>query len=357
MDIVRAGKSSPAHNPFPDASRSGDKRKASTVKPAATLLAVVLVLTASACARIGAAPPPPPGEGEIHFTRNTEFAGPSLRVFLQLEDGSEASVNTTDDAVATGPGSTPIPGHQARDWTFVKDVKRGTSVVYALVSWNPNNPADYLMAGWWAQFPGQHLPELSFRDSAQYAIVDGPEIDPASPPELPLEGQATYIGQAGGLYAYLAGSDWGEDEGAVVIDEYEGVITITADFADATMSACIGCAGDLVTRRAHFGIFLGDELLDVQGIAAGYELHFGETAFNPDGTFQHDDVTVRHPERTVTQSEGSWGGSLSNVPDAAGHPRLIAGFSGADFEESDGSIGEFAGSFVALSETARASEP
>jgi hypothetical protein len=326
------------------------------VKPAATLLAVITLLTASACARIGGSPPPPDQDG-ISFERNSEFSGPSLRVFVQLDDGSEASVNTADDAIATRPGSTPIPGHRARDWTFVKDVQRGTSVVYALVSWDPDNPADYLMAGWWAQFPGQHLPELSFRDSVQYAIVDGPETDPAAPPELPLEGEATYTGQAGGLYTYVAGSDWGEDEGAYVIDEYEGVITITADFADATMSACIGCSGDLVTRRAHFGIFLGDELRDLQGIAGDYEMHFGETVFNPDGTFEYDDVTVRHPERTITQSEGYWGGTLSNIPDEAGHPRLVAGFSGVDFEESDGSVGEFGGTFVALSETSRASAP
>ena len=142
-----------------------------------------------------------------------------------------------------------------------------------------------------------------------------------------------------------------------VIDEYEGVITILANFADATMSACIGCSGDLVTRRAHFGIFLGDELRDTQSIGAGYELHFGETAFNPDGTFVYDDVTVRHSERTVTQSEGYWGGTFSNIPDASGHPRLVAGFSGADFEESDGSIGKISGTFLALSETVRASEP
>ena len=38
-----------------------------------------------------------------------------------------------------------------------------------------------------------------------------------------------------------------------MIDEYEGEITITADFADGALSGCIGCTGDLVTRRAHFG--------------------------------------------------------------------------------------------------------
>jgi len=315
------------------------------------VVGLVLVLGVSGCAGL----PDADDEGGIDFGRNSEFAGPKLRVFLTLEDGREVSVDTADDAVDSRSGVTPIPGHQARDWTFIKDVEEGTSIAYALVSWDGDNPADYLMAGWWAEFPDQHFPELSFRDSIQYAIVDGPEIDPSNPPGLPLEGQASYVGQAGGLYAYVLGTDWGEDEGAYVIDEYEGAISITADFATNTLSGCIGCEDDLVTRRAHFGIFLGDEVLDVRSIAAGYELHFGDTALNPDGTFEDVDVTVKHPSRTVTDSEGYWGGSLSNLPDQEGDPRLVAGFSTADFEESDGSVGTFFGTFVALSEPFRAS--
>ena len=314
------------------------------------LLALIAVLAVTGCARS-----PSEEEGGIDFGRNSEFSGPALRVFVTLEDGRKVSVNTTDDAVDSRSAVTPIPGHQARDWTFIKDVEEGTSIAYALVSWDGDDPADYLMAGWWAEFPDQHLPTLSFRDSIQYSIVDGPEIDPSNPPQLPLDGQATYVGQAGGLYAYVAGSDWGENQGAYAIDEYEGVIALTADFARNTLSGCIGCEGDLVTRRAHFGIFLGDEVRDVQFIAAGYELHFGDTPFNPDGTFEHTDLTVRHPERDVTHSEGHWGGSLSNVPDRAGTPRLVAGFSSAEFEESDGSVGEFIGTFVALSEPFRES--
>ena len=315
------------------------------------LLGMILALAASGCARSTA-----DGEGGIDFERNTEFAGPALRVFVTLEDGREVSVNTTDDAVDSRSAATLIPGHQAREWTFLKDVEQGTSVAYALVSWDGDNPAEYLMAGWWAEFPNQHLPVLSFRDSVQYSIVDGPEIDPSAPPELPLEGQATYVGQAGGLYTYDAGAGWGENEGAYVIDEYEGVITMTADFADATLSGCIGCTGDIVTRRAHFGIFLGDEVRDVQSIAADYELHFGGAPLNPDGTFDHAGATtVRHPQRTVTQAEGHWGGAFSNIPDQTGNPRLVAGFSGASFEESDGSAGQFIGVFVALSEPFRAS--
>jgi len=320
------------------------------MRPTVILLGAALVLGASGCAGSSV-----DDEGRIGFVRNSEFAGPELSVFLTLEDGREVSVNTIDDAVNSRSATTPIPRHRARDWTFIKEVEEGTSIAYALVSWDGDNPADYLMAGWWAEFPGQHLPELSFRESIQYALVDGPEIDPSTPPELPLDGKATYTGQAGGLYAYVLGTDWRDDADARVVDEYEGTITVTADFADATLSGCIGCTGDLVTRRAHFGIFLGDEVRDVRAIAAHYELHLGVTPINPEGTFEHVDVTVKHPERTVTHSEGHWGGSLSNIPDQDGNPRLVAGFSGAYFEESDGSAGSFFGTFVTLSEAFRAS--
>ncbi len=144
------------------------------------LLLALLALSLTACAR-----GTQDAEDGIRFERNSEFAGPHLRVFLTLQDGSEASVNTADDAIGTQPGETPILGHEARDWTFLKDAETGTTFAQALVSWAPANPADYLMAGWWIQFPGQHLPDLSFADTEQYGIVDGPEIDPAHPPELP----------------------------------------------------------------------------------------------------------------------------------------------------------------------------
>ena len=317
------------------------------------LLLVLAAIALGACADRGG---DTAEDDDIDFGRNSRFATQYLRVFVDLEDGRRVSVNTLDDAVGTRPGVTPIPGHRARSWTFVKETGDGTSVAHALVSWDADAPADYLMAGWWAEFPGQRLPELSFADSVQYALVDGPEIDPASPPRLPVQGRASYVGQAGGLYTYVPGTDWGEDEGAYVIDEYEGVLTIAADFAANTLSGCIGCQGDLVTRRAHFGIFLGDELRDVRSIAAGYELHLGAASFAADGNFEHDGVTVRHPERTVAKSEGFWGGSLSNRPDRDGNPRLVAGFSGADFEESDGSAGSFFGTFVGLSEAFGAKE-
>ena len=324
------------------------------MKPIAICLGIALVLTTSACLRRDD-PPRADDDGRIEHVRNSEFTGPHLRVFLTPEDGVELSVNTADDAVSTRTASTPIPGHQAQDWTFVKDTGDGTAVAYALVSWDSDEPADYLMAGWWAQFHDQQYPDLSFENSTQYGIVDGPEFDPAVPPELPLEGSATYTGQAGGLYGVRLGSNWGEAEGANVVDEYEGTITIEADFADATLSGCMGCVGDLVTRRAHFDIFLGDEVRDVQSVVTDYELHLGAAAFDRNGQFEHEGVEVRHPDRDVTPLVGFWGGGLSNVPDEDGNPRMVVGFSAAAFSEGDGSAGSFIGSFVALSEQFRAS--
>ena len=311
------------------------------------LLLALLTVGLSACTTGGSAGTAIQGaEGEIRFERNSEFLGPRLRVFLTLQDGSPGSVNTTDDAIGTRPGATPIPGHVARDWTFLKEVEAGTTLAHALVSWDPGNPADYLMAGWWIQFPGQHPPELSFADSEQYAIVDGPEIDPANPPELPLAGEATYSGNIGGVYAYVPEGD----PDAAVVDEYQGTITLSANFAHRTLSGCIGCIGDLATRRAHFGAVLGEEVLDDQSLIADYELHLGVVQVDPNGTFESADVTVTHPGRTLSFAEGFWGGAFSNIPNEDGEPRLVTGFSSAVFAESDGSEARIAGAFVASAE-------
>lgn len=318
------------------------------MRPSIVLLAMAPMLYTGACTN----EMPDDDTGPITFERNSEFSGPHLRVFLTLDDDTELSVNTVDNAVETNPGSTPLPGHEARDWTFVKDDDAGTSVVYALVSWDSLDAADYLLAGWWAQFPDQHFPDVSFANSIQYAIVDGPELDAARPPELPASGQAFYAGQAGGLYAYKPGSDWDEDaQGRQVVEEWEGRIALTADFSDGTISGCVGCDGDLVSQRAHFGFFLGDEIRDARMIATDYELHLGAAPISAEGTISHPDVAVRHPNRTVTESEGHWGGGLSNSPDEDGNPRLAAGFVQGAFAESDDSAGLFFGAFVAPTET------
>ena len=317
------------------------------MKPVPVLLVLTLVLT-GCLTRVDQTP-----DDSFQLARNSEFDGAVLRFFVTLDDGTEVSVNTADDVYEALPGATPVPGHQARAWTFLKDAKDGTSLAHSLLSWNPDDPTDYLVFGWWAQFPDQHLPNLSLDESERWALVDGPELDHGIVPEVPTVGTATYAGPAGGLYVYEFGTDWGELEGTWVIDEYQGTVTLTANFEDGTVRGCVGCAGDLVTTRAHFGVILGGGVIDVQGLATDYELHLATAIFRDDGMFERDRVTLRHPERTVTHSEGDWGGAVSSRQDTDGYPRLIAGFSGVFFEESDGSGGEFFGSFLGLSESFR----
>lgn len=292
-------------------------------------------------------------ERPIQLSRNTYFDGTTLRVTVKnREDGRRLWVNSEDDAIESGPGSTPIPGHTAHQWTFQKERDDGTSVAHALVSWDPDNPEDYLMAGWWAEFDPE---AVSVWQSRRWALIDGPELDHGVAPEIPLDGTASYSGPAGGLYLYFPGSDWDVPEGTYVLDEYQGRVDITADFADGTLKGCLGCTGDLVTTRAHFGVFLGADIRDVQEMAKDYELHLATVIIRPDwnGQFHRDRATLRHPTRQITESDGFWGGAISSKQDADGNPRLIGGFSGVSFEEADGSTGELYGSFMALSERFR----
>ena len=314
-------------------------------------ISMLLVMSFLLTACMGSGGGPPAGVS-IKLERNTEFDGENLLFFVTLPDRTVASVNTRDDVIGVQPGVTPVPGHQARAWTFLKITDDATSVAHALVSWNPDDPADYLMAGWWARFPDQK-PPVSFEGFQPFAIIDGPELDHGVVPQLPVDGTASYAGPAGGLYGYEAGSGWGENEGDFVLEEYQGTVTLTADFEDGTLKGCIGCVGDLATQRAHFGVFLGQEVSDLQGIAKDYELHLATAIIREDGMFDRDRVTLKHPERTVTLSEGFWGGALSSRQDTDGNPRLVMGFSGVYFEESDGSAGVLSGSFLGLSERFR----
>ena len=319
--------------------------RGTNVRPSPILLVLVLALTACAS--------DPPTQESWQLERNTEFDGRTLRFFVTLDDGTVASVNTDENLIEVLRGATPMPGHQARTLTFFKVKKEGTSLSHALLSWDPENPEDYLVFGWWAEFVGQSPPVLSLADSERWALVDGPELDHGVVPELPVGGTATYLGQAGGLYRYVPGGELGEDVDNIVLEEYQGTLTLTADFFDATVKGCIGCVGDLVTRRAHFGSILGEEVDAPQGTAKDYELHLASAIIREDGHFLRNRVILRHPDRTVTKSEGYWGGVFSSRQDTDGNPRLAAGFSGVDFEEGDGARGEFFGSFLGLSERFR----
>ena len=325
------------------------------MKSVSFLCSIVLALTTAACTG-GGSRMPLSEEGRIKFERNTTYDGQVLSVEVSHLDGSTTTLTTARNAVDNGKPFRPLmPAHSGWAWTLVNTAQDGTSYVYTKISWDNDDPTNYLAAGYWLHYPG-HPPDPSMVEVAGF--IDGPELDVVlNPPRMPIQGQATYRGPAGGVYQYQYGDDWEELAGTTGMDEYEAIATLTADFSDGTLRGCIGCEGDIALRHGKLHQHLPDEVQPLAESPTDYELHLGVASFNPDnGTFEHSGVTVRHPERTITQSGGFWGGGFSNIPDPAGNPRLLSGFGDALFEEADGSVGYFWGMFNGLSEAWLAEE-
>ncbi len=316
------------------------------------LISIVVVLASAACtSNQMAADARAPG-GDAHPERITDFDGRTLTLQLAREDGSFDRFDSVRDSQGSWAYPPVLPNHVGRVWILRKTKRDSSSLVYALIGWDDDDPTDYLAAGYWLRFPGPRAFGRGLVAAERRVFIDGPEIDPSNPPELPLSGTATYLGPVGGLYEYSHGSDWTDVEAPVVADEFAATMNIQADFSDGTLSGCIGCIGDIRIERRHLYAYLGFRRRPVpEAPPTDYELHFGLTAIDRDGTFRNTDVNVLHPDRIVTQSGGSWSGTLSNVPDGAGSPRLVAGMVGVAFQEADGSQGDFQGIFTALGES------
>lgn len=222
------------------------------------------------------------------------------------------------------------------------------------MSWDRDDPSDYLSAGFWIHFPDQRWPNLEYYtpNRSVYLFIDGPELDPRFMESMPNLGTATYSGGTGGRFLYFYDEDTYSDE------EIAGIITLQADFAAGTIGGCIGCVGDLKVQRLHladaYKRFAGDTV-PLTFDPKDYEVHLAPTPYRSDGTFETTEgVTVRHPERTVMDVPYAfWGGGFSNRRDSAGNPRLVSGFGQAVFEEEGDAQAIIITIFNALSEDFR----
>lgn len=290
----------------------------------------------------------------------TSFRDGVLSINFEGGEGKPPRLNTRRDAESTAPYPTEIPGHYGRSWTLLKTSSEDTFMGYVIVSWNDENPLDYLTVGWWVHFPGQRYPVLDlWRDGVETSIfLDGPELNPDNQPKFPVIGAASYRGTADGAFGYQYGENWGDAKGKVSFDEYEAAVTLTADFGESTIGGCIGCEGDIVVKSRHLQSLIdkiqAEDIIDRRIDPKDYEIHFAPTKFNQDGVFgSKEGVSVKHPERIVQTFRAFWTGNISNRSDSAGNPRLVIGGHDVIFAEEDGSFGKFAGLFNALSEDFR----
>ncbi len=318
------------------------------METAARLACLVLALALGACSS---------GGDEQAFPRPTSFDGEVLRVAIPRADGRTEHFSSLRDEWYSWSWFPFMPNHSDRRWTMGRTGRDGVSLAYALVSWDNDDPTDYLSAGFWMRFDGARTTRrLDPADAEIVPFVDGPELDARVPPELPVSGTASYAGSAGGVYRYR------RPGAEPLAEEFAATMTLQADFAAGTVAGCIGCVGNIALEREHLYAILGWRRGDatVEHPPAGYEIRFAPAPIGRTGGFTGPpsirsltgaSVTVTHPDRAIVRSDGSWFGRFSSRPAGDGTPRLAAGHASAAFAEADGGEGSFDTIFTALHPT------
>lgn len=183
-------------------------------------------------------------------------------------------------------------------------------------------------------------------------FVDGPEL--RLPPNLPTTGTARYEGLGAGAFATRYGTGFtgaGVAPGSTEIGEFEGTTTLTANFADNTISGCFGCKGDVLLSGVFEDRATGAQRAFVN-TPTDYQIRLGAAQIGSDGSFRASDVTlssatVQRAGFGFTEQGGSWGGKFSNIPVSTGEPRLVAGTFGGRAALSDGTQAAYIGAFAA----------
>ena len=318
-------------------------------------MALFLASLTLGCTAGGSGDPPPIPIPTLEpspqpFRTRTAFVDNALRIDVRYHDGRTRTLDTVRHQERSWGLYLPRPsqpGHSSREWLLAENHHDGKILLYTVVSWNDADPADYLAAGWWLVYP-PGAPYHAFDAATRGVFIDGPELDPATPPDLPLTGTATYVGSAGGLYRYEYGRDWGELAGASEFTEFSGRMSLTADFGQNRLTGCLGCPGPIETAPGrHLFPVVPWQGPDPAASPADYDLRFA-ASIDAGGAFEDTAITVTHPERAITHAAGMWRGQFSNVSDPDGHPRRVVGSTDVHFAEGDGSRGRFTGIFDAF---------
>ena len=80
-------------------------------------------------------------------SRPTNFDGEVLRVSFERDNGGKETFSTLRDEWYSWPWFPIVPDQSGRRWTMLKTDREGVSVAYALVSWDNDDPTDYMSAG------------------------------------------------------------------------------------------------------------------------------------------------------------------------------------------------------------------
>ena len=199
---------------------------------------------------------------------------------------------------------------------------------------------DYLAGRYWVHLErtGGEITGAEFG-----AFIDGPEISAFNPPILPVSGAASYLGTAEGMGFQSNGTDT-DDPGGLWYGIFSATADLRADFSNMTISGCVGCIGDvLFTGRYEASTGRVQDVTTTSSV----QVHLGPAPISQDGSFRNRAVSLTTPDFNITSSSGAWGGQFSNIPDASGDPRLVAGTFGGESVSSGGTESTFVGAFYA----------
>lgn len=281
---------------------------------------------------------------------STTFDEQRLTLRVQRADGSTLTLDTASDTLESDALDSLVPGRSGRGWLQLDADAAGTTLAYTGVSWSNSDPTDYLAGGYWLHAAGDVL-NGSVTGVGVGAFVDGPELEISNPPDMPMQGTASYNGFAEGVYAGRYGSIVpGQilSEGSTESGIWNSTIGLSADFGAGTISGCIGCQTSIYVTGVYLDAASG-EAGAFADVATPYRVHLGAASFDSNGTFRSQDVSLSVGGVPLSAS-GAWGGRFSNIPDDDGDPRLVAGTAGGAFTSPTGAEGAFIGAYYGTSQ-------
>ena len=125
------------------------------------LMALFIVLLAAGCFGGGSSSAPPLPTPTLTpepqpFRTRTTFVDGILSVDVRYHEGRTRTLDTVRDRDASWGLYLPRPlqpGHSSREWLLGENHYDGRILLYTVVSWNGEDPSDYLAAGWWLVYP------------------------------------------------------------------------------------------------------------------------------------------------------------------------------------------------------------
>ena len=288
----------------------------------------------------------PDGSAITTDTAQATFDGQDIRVTVTRGDGSRFTFASTDAAWLEGsfePSELLISAHTNSKYSYHTDI--GSDYFHAAYiesSWG--SQSDFLAGGYWLRAEGDPYDSATLYEAG--AFVDGPEIDHQNPPTLPVAGTATYRGGAQGVYYHEYHGDSGVPRGTVEIGQYFSTATLTVDFAqNSILYGCHDPSFCTKTQVSGHAVDPDGNVYEFQNIPTDY-VYEGTATLQADGSFRSTSVTLSNATDPISSHSGSFGGQFSNIPDANGDPRLIAGTTGGKYTHADGDFGAWVGAFL-----------